>query len=80
MREIDVTLPEMAIIAGSRAVLGVGIGLLLAEHLPQVERRTLGWSLLLVGAVITVPLALEVAGKVKKSVPARWPEPSAIGV
>ncbi len=80
MREIDVTLPELAIIAGSRAVLGVGIGLLLADHLPQVERRMLGWSLLLIGAVISVPLAFEVAGKVKRSVPAQRTEPSATGV
>ncbi len=79
MREVDLTLPELAIFAGSRAVLGVGIGLLLADRLPQVERRTLGWSLLLLGAVITIPLAMEVRGKVRDSLAAETPEPSAIG-
>jgi len=63
MRETRVTLPELALIAGSRAALGAGLGLLLAERLPGDQRRAVGWTLLLFGALSTVPLALEVLGR-----------------
>jgi hypothetical protein len=55
-------LPELALIAGTRALLGAGVGLLLADRLPHGQRKAVGWTLLLVGALTTVPLALEVLG------------------
>jgi len=60
MRETQVTLPELALIAGTRVLLGAGIGLLLADRLPEAQRKAAGWTLLLVGALTTVPLAFEV--------------------
>ena len=63
MREARVTLPELALIGGTRAALGVGLGLLLADRLPQAQRKAVGWTLFLVGALTTIPLALEVLGK-----------------
>jgi hypothetical protein len=62
MRETQVTLPELALIAGTRVALGAGLGLLLANRLSADQRRAAGWALLLVGAVTTVPLAVEVLG------------------
>jgi hypothetical protein len=62
MRETRITLPELALIAGTRGMLGAGIGLLLADRMPEGQRRAVGWTLLLVGALTTVPLALEVFG------------------
>jgi len=62
MRETRVTIPELALIAGTRAALGGGLGLLLADRLPNDQRRAVGWTLLLVGIFSTVPLALEVFG------------------
>jgi hypothetical protein len=50
------------LIAGTRAALGAGIGLLLADRLPQDQRRAVGWTLLLVGIASTIPLAFEVFG------------------
>ena len=67
MREVQVTLPELALLVGTRAALGVGLGLLLADRLPDNQRKAVGWTLLLVGAVTTVPLAIEVLGKVRAS-------------
>jgi uncharacterized membrane protein YfcA len=64
MRETRVTLPELALIAGTRAALGAGIGLLLADRLPDNQRKAVGWTLLLVGAVTTIPLAIEVFGAI----------------
>jgi hypothetical protein len=63
MRETRITLPELALIAGTRAVLGAGLGLLLADRLAEGPRRAVGWTLLLVGALSTVPLAFEVLGR-----------------
>jgi hypothetical protein len=63
MRERVITLPELGLIAGTRAALGAGIGLLLADRLDPARRRAVGWTLLLVGAATTIPLAIEVLGK-----------------
>lgn len=62
MREIPVTLPELALIASTRGMLGAGLGLLLADRLPEDRRKAVGWTLLLVGVATTLPLALEVFG------------------
>jgi uncharacterized membrane protein YfcA len=62
MRDLHVTLPELALIAGTRGMLGAGLGLLLADRLPEAQRKAVGWTLLLVGVVTTIPLALEVFG------------------
>ena len=63
MRALEITLPELGLIAGTRGALGAGIGLLLADRLNPDQRRAVGWTLLLVGALTTIPLALEVLGK-----------------
>ncbi|MHB1426607.1 MAG: hypothetical protein ACYC3I_25885 [Gemmataceae bacterium] len=63
MKETRITFPELALIAGTRAAAGAGLGLLLADRLSESQRRAVGWTLLLVGALSTVPLALEVFGE-----------------
>ena len=73
MRETRISLPELALVAGTRALLGAGIGLLVADRLPEERRKAVGWTLLLVGAVSTVPLALDVLGK-SRSGDQRWHE------
>jgi len=60
MRARSVTLPELALIAGTRGMLGAGLGLLMAEKLTREQRRAVGGTLLMVGLITTVPLALEV--------------------
>jgi hypothetical protein len=55
-----VTIPELAMVAATRGMLGAGIGLLAAPKLNDRERRAVGLTLLLVGTVTTIPLALEV--------------------
>ena len=62
MRETKISVPELVLVAGTRALLGAGIGLLLADRLSEHERRAVGWSLFLVGALSTIPLAFEVFG------------------
>jgi hypothetical protein len=63
MKERTLTIPELILIAGTRVVLGVGIGLLLADKLTDNERRAAGWALVAVGALTNVPLAMNVLGK-----------------
>jgi hypothetical protein len=58
MREHRITFPELAAIAATRGMLGVGIGLLTAERLRTHTRHTVGWTLLMIGAISTIPLAL----------------------
>ena len=63
MRKTEVTMPELALIAGTRALLGAGVGLLFADKLSQEQRKAVGWTLFLVGAATTIPLALNIFGK-----------------
>jgi uncharacterized membrane protein YfcA len=69
MRGTQITFPELALIAGTRALLGAGLGLLLADRLREPQRKAVGWTLLLVGAVTTIPLALEVFGDRRSAEP-----------
>jgi hypothetical protein len=63
VKEKRISLPELALVAGTRAALGVGLGLLLADRCTPGQRRAVGWSLFLVGLASTVPLALDILGK-----------------
>ncbi len=65
MKTAELTLPEIGLIAGTRAMLGAGAGLLLAEKLSADQRKAVGWTLLIVGALTTIPLAMNVIGKRK---------------
>jgi hypothetical protein len=40
-------------------MLGAGIALLLSEKLSAEQRRAIGWTLVAVGALTTIPLALQ---------------------
>jgi hypothetical protein len=63
MKETRLTIPELALIAGTRAALGAGAALLLGDLLSKEQKRAVGWTLFLVGAVTTVPLVAEVLGR-----------------
>ena len=79
MRETQVSLPELALVAGTRVALGAGLGLLLADRWPTDQRRAVGWTLLLLGALTTIPLAFEILGKPRPDVPAGRLERTATG-
>jgi hypothetical protein len=65
MREKIITIPELALVAGTRFVLGAGVGLLLAGRMNDDQRQAAGWALLVVGVLSTIPIAAEVLGKDK---------------
>jgi hypothetical protein len=56
----NITLPELGLIAGTRAALGVGVGLLVSGRMSRAQRRAVGWTLLGVGVVTTFPLLAQV--------------------
>ena len=62
MIKAELTLPEIGLIAATRALLGAGIGLLLADKLSAEQRKAVGWTLVGIGALTTIPLAIEVFG------------------
>jgi len=56
MKEISLTMPQISLLAGTRAALGFGMALLVADRLSDRQRRAAGWALFMVGAASTVPL------------------------
>ncbi|HEY3309075.1 MAG TPA: hypothetical protein VGJ93_11525 [Desulfuromonadaceae bacterium] len=58
MKTTTLTIPELALIAGTRVMLGGGIGLLLADRLGKEKRQAVGWTLLLTGVLTTIPIGL----------------------
>jgi hypothetical protein len=63
MIKAELTLPEIFLIAATRGLLGAGIALLLADKVSAEQRKAIGWSLVGVGALSTIPLALQVFSK-----------------
>ena len=63
MIKAELTLPEIGLIAVTRGLLGAGIALLLADKLSAEQRKAVGWTLVGVGALTTIPHAFEVLGK-----------------
>ena len=63
LKEHKITLPELFPIGGTRVALGLGLGLLLGRKLNDDQRKSTGLALFLVGAVSTIPLAIEVMSK-----------------
>lgn len=57
------TIPEAALLAGTRVALGIGIGLLISERLNEDQRKAAGWALLAVGVLTTIPMVTGLLAK-----------------
>ena len=62
MRMIETTLPKLGFAIATRAALAFGVGLLVSPRLSDDRRRTLGMSLIALGALTTIPAALALFG------------------
>jgi hypothetical protein len=60
MNEVQITRPELGFTVITRAMLGAGVALLLADRLSPHQRKAEGVTLLLIGVVTTIPAALAV--------------------
>jgi hypothetical protein len=67
MSEIQLTRPELGFIVLTRAMLGAGIALLLAGRLDSEQRKAVGGTLALVGAVTTIPALFAVFAKPERT-------------
>jgi len=63
VKTYNVTVPEIGIVAATRGMAGAGIGLLVASHLRPDTRRAVGWTLLAIGALTTIPIVMALLGK-----------------
>ena len=57
MRNLNVSLPEVAFVAATRGVGGIGIGLLASTLLKDEHRKKVGFALLAIGILTTIPIA-----------------------
>lgn len=56
----EISIPIVAMVAGTRLALGIGIGLLLADRLNSDQRKSAGLALSAFGGLTTIPLVWEV--------------------
>ena len=59
----EIRLPELAVVAVTRGLLGAGIGLLLANRLSEPQRKSIGRTLVAIGVLTTPPLAMLLLGR-----------------
>lgn len=60
MKTTKIPVLEVELIAVTRALLGIGIGLLVHDYLSAKGRAPIGWACLAVGLLTTIPLATSV--------------------
>lgn len=65
MRQVTLPLPELAVIAATRAMGAAGAALLASPRVPESRRRRIGWLLLGIGLLTTVPLILDVVRRAR---------------
>lgn len=67
MSEIRLTRSELGFIVITRAMLGAGIALLLADRIDTDQRKAVGVTLALIGAVTTIPALFAVFAKPERT-------------
>jgi hypothetical protein len=63
MKARVLTIPDIALIGGTRVALGAGIGFLLSGRLDKGQRKAAGWALFAVGALSSIPIVMNLLGK-----------------
>jgi hypothetical protein len=59
LMQITIT-DSVAVVEATRAMLGVGIGLMLSGRMPAEQRQRVGLALVMIGAAMTIPTAMAV--------------------
>jgi hypothetical protein len=60
MPNLSFDFPTFGFIVATRAALGVGIGMLLADRIPADRRRKIGLLLVSIGAATTIPAVMAI--------------------
>jgi hypothetical protein len=63
MKNVELTMPEIALIGGTGALAGAGLALLLVDKIDPERRRLVGRAMFLFGEISTIPLAIDVLCK-----------------
>ena len=62
MKRLDLSFPQFGFIVATRAALGAGVGLLLAQRIGRRRQRAIGATLVAIGALTTIPAAFALRG------------------
>src|SRR4029453_7403271 len=60
MRTLVLTPPLLGFVVGPRAALAFGVGLLVADRIPEDRRHKLAVTLIALGAATTIPAAMSI--------------------
>jgi hypothetical protein len=66
VKTFEASVPEAAFVAATRGMAGAGIGLLVSEFLDRDTRRAVGWTLLALGLLTTVPIAVTLFSRTRE--------------
>ena len=58
MRKATLPLPEIGLFAATRGMIGAGAALLIAGKMDSEKRKKVGWPLLAIGALSTIPFLM----------------------
>jgi len=67
LKRVELAGPEIGILALTRAMLGAGVGLMVADKLSERQRKVIGRMLFLIGVLSTIPLVKDIARRIHTS-------------
>jgi putative Ca2+/H+ antiporter (TMEM165/GDT1 family) len=67
VKRVELPGPEIGILAATRAMLGAGVGLMVADKLSERHRKVIGRTLFLIGALSTIPLVKDIVRRMHTS-------------
>ena len=67
VKRVELPVPEIGMLAVTRAMLGAGVGLMVAEKLSERQRKVIGRTLFLIGVLSTIPLVKDIARRMHTS-------------
>jgi hypothetical protein len=60
MKNVELNFPTLGFVIATRAMIGVGLGLLLSDRFSRSRRQTIAKALLGIGAASTVPALIAI--------------------
>ena len=63
MKRFNLPAPSFFFIVATRALLGAGVGILVSDKLPRKSRKTVGATLVGIGALTTIPALFALFGR-----------------
>ena len=67
-KALNVSFPELGLVAATRGMIGFGAGLLLANKLSREKRKIIGLPLFVGGVLSTIPIAMHLFHGKKETV------------